>query len=441
MRCASSVLFASRLLFPRTGKKSNARRSLVGSCICIGISLVPLVMVLAVSNGMIAGITDRMIGLSSSHIQLALFPESEYARDCVSMQIFSDRIAEHYGVRNVYPELQGIALASSANGRFGAAVRAVPEDMFERNESFRTLFEVVSGSVDLKSRNSCVIGKKLADDLGVQAGNTIRLITTKENGTSALVPKITVMNVSAVVSSGYQELDAMWLFIPLRRGFELLSGRSCTAVIGIETGNAFGSELERTFASLLPFVSPSGRLSKWNELNTAQYENFASTRILLVFIMMLIVLVASVNISSALVMLVMERKKEIAIIKSLGGTSSGIAFSFIMTGIVTGAVGVVVGIPLGLFCAVNFTAIMETVGQLVSIPAGCIHVIRFGSLDGFSAVQLLDPAFYLQNVPLFIPVGQLMLVGAGTVLLSFLVSVIPALRAGKEKPIETLRKM
>ncbi|WP_294427878.1 FtsX-like permease family protein [uncultured Treponema sp.] len=442
MTLSSSISFAYRLLFPRTGKKSNARRSLFGALLCIGISLVPLIMVLTVSNGMIKGITERMIGLSSSHLQLILYPHSDYSKNAESMKIFADSIKLYdSGVKNVYPELQGIALASSVKGRFGAQIRAVESDIFEKNPSFASLFEILDGKIDLTSRNSCVLGKKLAEDLGVKAGGTIRLITTKENASGKTMPKITPLKVSGIVSSGYQELDALWLFVSLESGFNLISANSFSAVFGIETYDAFSLDLQKTYNSLAAFLSSAGRLYRWNDLNSSQYENFASTQIMLLFIMMLIVLVASVNISSALIMLVMERKKEIAILKSLGGTSAGISISFLVTGLVTGFFGVLFGLPLGLFCSVKFNAIMGGIEAVVNVFARIFYFISDGNLSNYVTVHLLDEAFYLQNIPLVIPAGQISLIVLGTLILSLLVSLFPALKAGKEKPIETLRKI
>ncbi|WP_407427280.1 ABC transporter permease [Treponema sp.] len=441
MTFSSSLMFAYRLLFPRTGKKSNARKSLLGALVCIGISLVPLIMVLTVSEGMIKGITERMIGLSSSHLQLVLYPDSEYASNPKSMQEFAFAIKQYdKSVKNVYPELQGIALASSLKGRFGAQIRAVQSDIFEKNSSFTSLFEILDGSIDLSSKNSCVLGKKLASDLGVKAGNTIRLITTKENASGKKIPKITPLKVSAVVSSGYQELDALWLFVSLESGFNLISQNSCTASFGIETSGAFSIELEKSFRTLSPFLSAFGRLYRWNDLNTSQYENFASTQIMLLLIMMLIVLVACVNISSALVMLVMERKKETAILKSLGGTAGGISLSFMITALVTGFLGVCFGLPLGLLCSLNFSSIMNFIEMTVNFFVKIFYLIC-GNISAYTQIHLLDEAFYLQNFSIIVPVPKIILIAVVTLIISVLVSVIPAIKAGKEKPIETLRKI
>ncbi len=443
MTASASLLFAFRLLFPRTGKKSNARRSLVGATVCIGISLVPLVMVLAVSDGMIKGITDRMIGLSSAHVRCTVSNGSEETKSAASLLALSEKISALPSVTYSFAEIEGIALASSSSKRTGATVRAVSESIFEKNESFRTLLEVCDGEKAFSSERSAVIGKKLAETLSLSVGDTIRLVTIRaSNGESrALRPKITPFKVSGIVSSGYQELDALWVFIPLEAGFEILPSSSSRFLIGSECADPFSIELEKAFREIERVIPPNSRVQRWSQLNSAEYENFSSTRILLLFIMLLIVLVASVNISSALVMLVMERRKEIAILKSLGASNAGIAFSFLLSGMTCGATGVLAGIPTGLLCAVNFKPIMDKIEQAVNIFAEFFAAILHGSGADFSHINLLDPAFYLQHIPVSIPLPHLCVISAGTIALSLLVSVLPALKAGAEKPIETLRKM
>ena len=145
--------------------------------------------------------------------------------------------------------------------------------------------------------------------------------------------------------------------------------------------------------------------------------------------------------AGALVMLVMERKKEISILKSLGGSSNGIALSFIITGTVTGALGVLFGLPLGLFCSLHFSQIMAGIEFIVNCAAKVISFVSSGNLSDFVPVHLLDEAFYLQNFSIVIPLPKILLIALGTIVLSLLVSLIPALKAGKEKPIETLRKI
>lgn len=442
MRTGASLSFAWRLLFPRTGKKSNARRSLIGACVCIAISLVPLVMVLTVSDGMIQGITSRIIGLSSSHLKCVLYPFAQTAPGESELSALTERLSRVEGVAAAYPEVQGIGLAAGKRGRMGATIRAVRSDVFRANPAFTELFTVSDGEANLGQKNAAVIGEKLAEQLGLSAGDTFRLITARRLGSGSIVPKITPLRVAGVVSCGYQELDALWVFVPLETGFDMLPAQSSEVSVGIFTTDAFDFlALARVQSAVERVVPQYTRVYRWDELNAAQYENFSSTRIMLLFIMLLIVLVASVNISSALVMLVMERRREIAILKSLGASTQGIALSFLVAGLVAGTAGVLAGIPLGLLCAVNFDASIRAIERVVNGGARFIHLLRGASPSDFAQIHLLDPAFYLQHVPLSVPLGQLIVIGCGTLVLSLAVSAIPAVRAGREKPIGTLRKI
>jgi len=184
---------------------------------------------------------------------------------------------------------------------------------------------------------------------------------------------------------------------------------------------------------------PDGfRVYTWKDMNRSQFHAFTTTRTLLIFIMFLILFVASVNISSALVMLVMERRKEIAIIKSVGGAPSTVSFAFLLAGFFTGFCGILGGIPVGILGAIHVNEI------LVLLERGINLANRFfRSLAGESQplpVHLLDPAFYLENIPVTIRFPELFMVAAGTLVLAVFVSLLPAIRAGREKPLDTLRK-
>ena len=427
MNVKSSLLYAKKLLFEKNA--SHGKRTLVGAVVCIAISLVPLVAVLSISDGMISGITGRIIGLSSQDISVSLSSDESFCASASSFQELSDRLLQVEGV-----------------------VASVPEDVFEKNIRFKTLFEVVEGEASLSRSRSAVIGSKLANDLGLHAGDSIRLITINTVGdeqSSRVLPKVTVLTVSGIVSCGYQELDALWVFVPLSLGFSILPSSSSQYSIALVTEDSFSPDIA-TIAYRVQqdlygtgggsFVE-SAAVYLWNELNSAQYENFASTKVLLLLIMLLIVLVASINISSALIMLVMERKKEIAILKSLGSTKAEVSLSFLVAGFAAGSGGVLVGVPLGLLSAVNINRIIAWMEKTVNALQLMLNTLLTGEATVASEIHLLDPAYYLQNIPVTIPCTELLVIAVGTLLLSLLASTVPAIRAGREKPIDTLRKM
>ena len=122
-----------------------------------------------------------------------------------------------------------------------------------------------------------------------------------------MLPKLTSFSVAAIVSSGYQELDQFWVFIPLETAYSSLSMESASYNVMIETADAFSPELVAIQRRLAASFGKYANVYRWDQIHTAEFENFSSTKVMLVFVMMLIVLVATVNISSAIVMLEIGR--------------------------------------------------------------------------------------------------------------------------------------
>ncbi len=434
----SCFLYAFRLLF--TSKHSNGRKSLFGAMMCIGISLIPLIAVLCVSDGMIQGITGRIIGLSTQDISVIHNGANESVSDLDSFEQYASGIEKIEGVKNVYKELNNTALVSANNYRMGATIRAVESDVFERNKAFKSLFSVIEGSVDLTEERNAVICQKIATDLNLHAGDRITLISANKLKRNTIVPKTAVFTVTGIVSCGYQELDALWIFIPIKAGFSFLPAVSSDFIVKVQTENAFSTDLMKTKNSIIEY-DYSAEIYTWNEMNKAQFENFSSTKILLLLIMLLIVLVASVNISYALVMIVLERRKEIAILKSIGGTRQGISFSFLIMGFFTGIGGVVIGLPAGLFTTVHINTIIALSEKIINFCTKILYFAEKKDISSYHSIHLLDPAYYLQTIPISIPVKELSIIVVCTVLLSLVASVFPSIKAGKEKPLDTLRKL
>ncbi len=439
MTFSYSLKFAKSLIFPKSEKRSIARKSLFGAVLCIGLSIVPLVVVTSITNGMIDGMTRRIIGLSSSHIQAYVAPNISRVKTAQAFLDYADEMGEVRGVTGVYPEVEISAIAAGKSGRSGIELRALERDIFVRNSSFEELFEVCDGDLssfvnasEEEKRFPAVIGKKLAEDLELKAGDTFRIITTKTAGDSGKIsPKLTSFTLAAVVSSGYQELDQFWVFIPLEAAYSSLSMESASYNVMFETADAFSPDLVRIQKKLSENFGRYANVYRWDQIHTAEFENFSSTKVMLVFVMMLIVLVATVNISSAIVMLVMERQKEIAILKSIGAKPGGITSAFLMAALACGAGGLITGLPVGIILTIFSNQIVHGLEK-------CVNIIS--AMSGGGEVHLMDPAYYLSEIPVEIPGKQIILIAAAVLLLSLLVSWLPARRAGREKPLDILRK-
>lgn len=442
MKLNASLEFAKRLIFPLSGKKTVARRSVIGAVICIAISVVPLITVLAVSDGMIDGMTDRIIGLSSGSLQARFYRSSSYIQSAQEFLRAVSEIQSVDGVSGAYPEIGIDALAAGSGYRTGVRVRAVEPSIFMENSAFARYFTVCAGSFDdfVSGTKVAVIGEKTAQTLGLKPGSLFRLITTKNRPDGTISPVLSSFRVGAIVSSGYQELDALWVFVPLDTAFSFATTNNATFSVMIETENTFSPELYRTRSLVNERMRKNAVAYTWNELNASQFENFSSTKILLVFVMMLIVLVAAVNISSALIMLVMERRREIAILKSTGASSGGIALSFLLTGCFCGAAGCAAGLPFGIVCALNINRIVPFIEKTVNFVGKLIFIIRGNSARQFIAVKLMDPAYYLTEISVRIRAEEIVFIVVAVLVLSLAVSVIPAVKAGREKPLDILRK-
>lgn len=426
---------------------SVAKKSLAGAILCIGISLVPLVAIITISNGMINGITERLVSLSSSHLEAVCY--SKNAQLLEEAVLAAKSIP---GISVAYPMISCPAMAMSGKNRCGVTLRAIPKNVFEEDASYKKLFFTEDGSIAdfAAGEKGALIGKGISERLGVKAGDTIRVVNiisnpSKESDSDSsrnsisIRPSISSYKIKAVISCGYQELDSLWLFIDFEDGKKIMGAAQTLNAVMLETADAFSAELPSLQKKVQGVLGGVFRVYRWDQLNRAQYENFSSTKTLLVFIQLLIVLVACVNISSALIMLVLERRREIAILKSLGASNGGISASFLLVGFSCGVAGLLLGIPLGLFLSVNINGLIHFSEKAINFFAQGLYFLAKGDIMNFREIHLLDEAYYLKEIPVEIPFGELFFIGFLTLGLSLLASLLPARKAGKQRPLEILR--
>ena len=154
MKLSSIFLISSRIIKPKDSVLTNARKSLIGAIFCIALSLIPLTVVLVVTDGMIEGITNRIVGLSSFHMQAAQIRNfSDTETNMLALEEVASSIKEHPEVVNTYIERQGTVLAAGKTGRSGATVRAVEPKLFTENKAFSQYLKVLEGEINFSSKN------------------------------------------------------------------------------------------------------------------------------------------------------------------------------------------------------------------------------------------------------------------------------------------------
>jgi lipoprotein-releasing system permease protein len=445
MKPLASLFLSVRYLAGR-GERGGARiRSAV---IGVAVSLVPLVVVMQLADGMIQGITDRFIEAGTYHLQAIHAPDmsSEEVEEA------ADRIAGIRGVNVVTPERRGMGLLSSEAGRSGVTIRAIPADAWSTDAGLRRYVEVEAGSFDLSGENSVVLGRALAEELGVEPGDPVRLLTVRPLDNGAFLPRVSRFTVAGVISTGYQELDQLWVFMPLERGMRVLPPGSSRQVLGIKIAEPYslpnplfasgrGGEARYLANEVARRLGVEWRLFTWYELERSRYMSFRTTKNLLVFIMALIVVVAAVNISSSLVMLVLEKQSEIAILKSIGASPAGIRRVFVLAGFFTGVLGAALGLAVGLAVAVNINGVLAGIEAVADWIQGGVYLLLSPLVDDVPRnLNVFHSEFYLETIPITVDPAQLFAVAALTVLLSTLAALVPAYRAGRIRPLEVMRR-
>ena len=420
MKQRSCFFIAIRYLL---GRAREGGRYLRGAAAGIAVSLVPIIVTLIVADGMIRGIIDRYIELGTGHLQVFSFIDTE------GLEGIAGKLRGIDGVTGVWPEQRGMGVLVGKKGRTGASVRAIEPSFWEDGGSVNYL-EVVGGTAQIQNDRQMMLGESLAASIGAEVGDTVRLMTLRASPDGRTIPRVTAFTVSGIVASGYHELDALWCIISHEGGRNILSHELSSSSLLVKIDDPY-TKADAMCWSLLTNLGAGYNVYTWKELMRSQYSSYESTRQMLLFIMALIVIVAAVNVSSATSMLVLERQRDIAVLKVTGASAKGVSGIFLWGSFLTGLCGAIIGIALGLLLGNFINPVIHSLERLLSF---------FSSLGGGAEVKILDPGFYLETVPIIIDWSAVFLIGCFTILCSVIASWIPARRAGKLKPMDLLRK-
>jgi lipoprotein-releasing system permease protein len=404
------------------GRAHEGGRYLRGAAAGIAVSLIPIMITLIVADGMIRGIVDRYVELGTGHLQIFSFIEPE------SLEGITEKVRGLDGVKGVWPEQRGMGVLVGKKGKAGASIRAVDPSFWQDKGSLEYL-KLVAGSARAETERDMLLGESLAASIGAEPGDTVRLMTVRTVADGKNIPRVTAFTVSGIVSSGYHELDALWCIITHEGGRRMLSADSSSSLI-VKIDHPYAG-VDDAVLSLYSVLGAGYSVYTWKDMMRSQYSSYESTRQLLLFIMTLIVIVAAVNVSSATSMLVIERQRDIAVLKVTGASVKGVSGVFLWGSFLTGLCGAIIGITAGLLLGYFINPLIRSLEKLLSF---------FSGLGGGSEVKILDPGFYLETIPIVIDWFTVFLIGCFTILCSVAASLIPAFRAGKLRPMELLRK-
>ncbi len=392
----------------------------------IFLGVAALIIVLAVMNGFETDLRGKILGINS-HIILM-----EYSGAMPNHQKVMREVAQVPGVVAATPFIYSQAMLKSGSSVTGVVLRGLStEDALKvinlgkiREGSLDDLGDdarrIPGLNPDLAGLPGILIGRELARNLGIILHDKIYVVSPSGIATPAgMVPRMKPFLVVGVFESGFFEYDSTLAFISLKTCQEFLGMGEMVTGIEIRVNDIYKADrIAKQIEQKLgyPFW---GR--NWMEMNKNLFSALKLEKRVMFLILSLIVLVAAFNIISALIMIVMEKNKDIAILKTMGATRAGIMKIFIFQGLIVGAFGTLLGCIAGLAVAFNLEALSRFVEKL----------FHFKILPG--------DVYYLSELPSQVNYGDVGLIILGTLLISFLSTIYPSWRASRLDPAEALR--
>ena len=409
-----SLFIASRYLTSRSKRTFISIISFM-SVLGVAIGVAALVIVMSVYNGVTEEMREKILG-ANPHVMVMATQAGAFGPEAARGEgEVIERIRETPGVVSATPFLYAEVLLSTPQGATGLVVRGI--DPVSAGESMPLLHHLESGSVEDLVRESgpagMIVGHDLARRFNLRVGSRVNLVSPAGQRTTAgFVPKLRSFRVVGVFKSGMSDFDSRLAYVSLGAAQDLM-GYPDGHVSGVEAfvKNPYDARgIAKDVAERLgsPFYSRN-----WIDMNANLFAALQLERFGMFIVLLMVILVGSFSIITSLVMLVMEKTKDIAILMSMGATASGVRRIFMLQGAIIGAVGTSIGYVLGIVLALLLKKY-----QFIELPPG---------------VYMMD------TLPVIIDPVDLLVIGAVSMLLCFVATIYPARQAARLVLAEALR--
>ncbi|MDR3510356.1 MAG: lipoprotein-releasing ABC transporter permease subunit [Caulobacteraceae bacterium] len=400
-------------------KRKNGGVALISIISFVGIMLAVavLIIVMSVMNGFRAELLDRILGFNGH-----LFVTGQVLASPDRPQVVQ-RIRAVPGVVQAIPMVEAEALVQGPNNTAGAVVRGVsPGDLRE--------MKIVSGNIKQGSLQGfgegdyggdlILVGARLAASMGVEPGDVLTLTSPSAGATAfGATPVSKAYTVAGTFSVGMSEYDQSFIYMPLQQA-QLFFGRE-EAVDKIEIQLDDPDKAAQVRPEVARAAGPLGVVTDWRDQNQAFFNALEVERNTMRLILMLIVAIAAMNIISGLIMLVKNKSRDVAILRTMGAGQGAILRIFFLSGAAIGALGTLAGLVLG----VLFCAYIQQIQAFVQWVTGA---------------NVFDASIYfLSHIPAKLDWREVGFVSVFSLLISFVATLPPAFQAARIDPVEALR--
>ena len=402
------LFVATRYLFSRR-RQTFIYIISVMSILGVALGVGALVVVLGVYNGLTTDMREKILGANAHGIVLSHLPSAfEHNENLMK------RILAVPGVTGALPFIYAEAMLSAGGGVKGVVLRGI--DTQQAPEVLSLLRQMQSGAAaDLEREGApgIIIGTELARRLGLVPGSRVNLLSPAgQKGSAGYSPRIRPFEVTGIFKTGMYEYDSSLAFVTLAAARDVLS-LPPAFLSGVEITVRDVFRADETAACLDGTLGSPFYVRTWMEMNANLFAALKLEKVGMFILLAMVVLIGSFSIVTSLVMLVMEKTRDIAIMMSMGATSGMIRRIFMLQGIIIGITGTLLGY---VFCL--------TLGFL---------------LKRYQFIKLPDNVYTVDHLPIIITVSDVVIVGASALLLCFLATLYPARQAAMLEPAEALR--
>jgi lipoprotein-releasing system permease protein len=400
-------------------KRKEGFISVITSFAFIGIALgvATLIIVTSVMNGFKAELLNRILGING-HVSIVAIRNTPFDNYAEAVKILENNVK---GVKVALPMVEKQLLATAGNTAEGVMVRGVNATDIVKKQVLRDGFK----SVDLTEFKDdvVVLGERLANKLGVDIGDEITLLSPNGKITMfGTVPRMKSYQVIGTFNFGMYEYDANFVFMPLKAAQKFFSlGNGVTHIDVTLLEDVDVDYARQIIGAAIESSGNKAYVYDYRQSNSAFFNAVDVERNVMFIVLTLIILVAAFNIITGLIMLVKDKGRDIAVLRTMGATKGMVMKVFFLDGAFIGFVGTFLGVVLGLLFCDN----IENIRQFLQSLAG---------RDLFAA-----EIYFLSKLPAKVDGEVVMAVAGISLLLSFLATLYPAYRAAKMDPVEALR--
>jgi lipoprotein-releasing system permease protein len=387
----------------------------------VALGVMALIVVLAVMTGFENDLKEKILGTNAHIVVIRSGAPMEKYRDIV------EKLKGFKGVQAATPFIYNQVMLSSGKNVSGVVLRGI--DVATDRTVTRLSTSVVEGNIDdldpkmgqgSETMPGLMIGKELAKHLNLFLGDKVNVISPMGSITPlGMMPRMKPFKVTGIFNTGMFEYDSTLAYVSLDQAQRFFDLGDTVTGIQLKVEDVYGTDV--LVRSINREMGIGFYARDWMQMNKNILFALKTEKMVMFIILTLIVLVAAFGIASTLFMVVMEKNRDIAILKSMGAPATSIMKIFVLEGLIIGIIGTISGVILGLLVALNLEPIITIIQKITGQ--------NFFSKD----------IYYLDHFPSLVVPSDVVLISITAIVISFLATLYPAWQASRMLPAEALR--